>query len=160
LIVLARDGGGSDRSLGFVRVYSRGRPRIRYRLREPEWRTLEDGLRAAARLHFAAGALEAASLHNDATAWRDERDVVNARFTRGPNRMTLFSAHVNGTCRMAADAARGPCTPEGQLRGAPGIFVVDGSLLPTAPGVNPHATILAISSLVAERIAAARTVPQ
>ena len=34
------------------------------------------------------------------------------------------------------------------------VFIADGSLLPTAPGVNPQATIMALSTIVAERIAA------
>jgi choline dehydrogenase-like flavoprotein len=36
----------------------------------------------------------------------------------------------------------------------PGIFIADGSALPTAPGVNPQATIMALASLVAERVRA------
>jgi choline dehydrogenase-like flavoprotein len=30
--------------------------------------------------------------------------------------------------------------------------VVDGSILPTAPGVNPQETIMALSTVIAERI--------
>jgi choline dehydrogenase-like flavoprotein len=152
LIVLVRDGAGTDRSQGEVRLGRRGAVRIRYRLRTAEWRTLEDGMRAAARLHLAAGANEAWSLHNDVAPLRSEDDVASARFRRGPNRLALFSAHVNGTCRMSGDAARGACTPAGALRGAPGIYVADGSLFPTAPGVNPQATIMALASLVARGI--------
>jgi choline dehydrogenase-like flavoprotein len=36
------------------------------------------------------------------------------------------------------------------------VFVADGSLLPTAPGVNPQETIMVLASVVAERISARR----
>ena len=154
LIALVRDGAGGDRSQGRVSVARDGRIRIRYRMREPEWRTLDEAVRAAARLHLAAGAREAVSLHTDAVPMRSEAEVAAAMLRRGANRLALFSAHVNGTCRMSGSVALGPCTPEGELRGAPGVYVADGSLFPTAPGVNPQATIMALASLVARGIAA------
>jgi choline dehydrogenase-like flavoprotein len=152
LIVLVRDGGGDPRSQGSVRARRRGGVSIRYRLRQAEWRALDDGVRAALRLHLAAGAAEAFSLHSPVRTVRTEGDVAAARFTAGANRVSLFSAHVNGTCRMGGDAARHACTPEGAVRGAPDVYVADGSLLPTAPGVNPQATIMALASLVADRV--------
>jgi len=36
------------------------------------------------------------------------------------------------------------------------VFVADGSLLPTALGVNPQETIMALATIVAERISARR----
>jgi choline dehydrogenase-like flavoprotein len=36
------------------------------------------------------------------------------------------------------------------------VFIADGSLLPTAPGVNPQETIMALSTVIAERVAAQR----
>jgi choline dehydrogenase-like flavoprotein len=39
------------------------------------------------------------------------------------------------------------------LRQLPGAYVADGSLLPTAPGVNPMITIIAMARRVARGIA-------
>ncbi len=69
-----------------------------------------------------------------------------------PNRCGLFSAHVNGTCRIGRDPLRGGATPEGERWGQPGVWIVDGSLLPTGVGANPQETILALGSWVVERI--------
>ena len=43
--------------------------------------------------------------------------------------------------------------PDGQVHGRKGVYVLDGSLLPTAPGVNPQETIMALSLVLARRLA-------
>jgi hypothetical protein len=75
-IVLARDGADRGRSNGDVRVDRRGRVRIRYELAEPDARTLRNGLAAAARLHLAAGAAEALTIHEPGIIVRNERDIA------------------------------------------------------------------------------------
>ena len=153
LITLVRDGADRQRSAGDVRVDRAGRPRIRYRLGEAERRTLMRATQAAARLHHACGAEHALTLHVDAKPLRCERDIDMLALQRfGPNHISLFSAHVNGTCRMGHDPQTSGATPEGERHGVPGLWVADGSLFPTAPGVNPQLAIMAIASLVAERI--------
>jgi choline dehydrogenase-like flavoprotein len=43
----------------------------------------------------------------------------------------------------------------GQRHGVRGLYVADGSLLPTGLGVNPQATIMAMATMVADRMVAA-----
>jgi choline dehydrogenase-like flavoprotein len=71
-----------------------------------------------------------------------------------PNEVTMFSAHVNGTCRMGRDARHAGVQPNGERFGMRGLYVVDGSILPTAPGVNPQETIYALATVLAERMLA------
>ncbi|HEX6132815.1 MAG TPA: GMC family oxidoreductase N-terminal domain-containing protein [Longimicrobiales bacterium] len=153
LILLVRDGADRGRSAGNVRVDRNGRVRIRYRLANADRSTLVRAVQAGARLALRTGAREVVTLHAGGGAVRSERDV-DALATRsyGPNRVALFSAHVNGTCRMGADARESGCTPEGERHGVPGLYVADGSLFPTSPGVNPQTTIMALSSLIADGI--------
>lgn len=111
-------------------------------------------LEAAARLHFACGAQEVRTLHTTPLRLTSERDLPRLRSARyAPNDLALFSAHVNGTCRMGTDPATSGATPEGERHGTRGVYVCDGSLLPTAPGVNPQETIMALATVVAEGIA-------
>ena len=70
----------------------------------------------------------------------------------GPNRIGLFSAHVNGTCRMGTDPSTSGATPEGERHGVRGLYISDGSLLPTSLGVNPQETIMAVATVLAERM--------
>lgn len=151
-IVLVRDGSGTERSMGSVSLDRRGRVRVAYRLTPADRDNLRDGIEAAARLHLAAGARETISLHSPVLRAVDESGLRAMRAAPvTPNRVGLFSAHVNGTCRLGVNPATSGCSPSGERHGVRGLYVMDGSLLPTAPGVNPQWTIMAMASLLAER---------
>jgi choline dehydrogenase-like flavoprotein len=153
LIVLVRDGAERRRSSGDVRVDRAGRVRIRYRLGAADRRRLVQGVQAGVRLSLAAGASHAFTLHTAVTPVRTDADIdALALRSWGPNQIGMFSAHVNGTCRMGTDPRESGCTPEGERHGVRGLYVADGSLFPTAPGVNPQAAIMALASLVSDRI--------
>ena len=150
-LVLVRD--GADGSTGEVTLRADGSPRLRYRPGPMDTENLVDGMASAARLHFAAGAQEVFTLHSRPLRLRGPAEVTSIREAGwSPNRCGLFSAHVNGTCRIGRDPLRGGATPEGERWGQPGIWVVDGSLLPTGVGANPQETILALGGWVVERI--------
>src|SRR5690606_32408225 len=58
--------------------------------------------------------------------------------------------HPAGTCRMGApDDPMAVCDPRLRLRGVEGVRIVDASVFPAMPTVNPVVTVL----LVAERAA-------
>ena len=153
LIVLVRDGAEPNRSDGGVTVSRGGRVRIRYDVSPSTARMLRDGTAAAARVHLAAGAREVQTLHSPAVRLRTEADIASVLAAPcGHNQINLFSAHVNGTCRIGSSPQTSGCTPEFERHGAPGIYVADGSLLPTAPGVNPQLTIMAVADVVVDRL--------
>jgi choline dehydrogenase-like flavoprotein len=157
LIALVRDGADLDTSSGEVSAARSGRVHIRYRLGPRDSRHLVEAVAAGARLHLAAGARDVRTLHSSPLVLKSESDLESvAKRPVGPNDIALFSAHVNGTCRMGVERTTSGTDPHGERHGAPGVFVADGSLLPTAPGVNPQETIMALASIVATRIAARR----
>lgn len=157
LIVLVRDGAERGHSDGEVRARKDGSLSIRYRLNPRDARQLETGMVAAARLHFAAGAREVSSTHARPVVLRSPDGIDRLRgLPLGPNQVTLSTAHVNGTCRLGSDRRTAGADPHGEVYYAPGVFVADGSLLPTALGVNPQETIMALATIVAERIAQRR----
>ena len=63
-----------------------------------------------------------------------------------------------GTVRAGADPASHPCDPDGRVRtdprGAvhPGLYVADASLFPTAAGVNPMLTVMAVAERTARAV--------
>ncbi len=52
-------------------------------------------------------------------------------------------SHAVGSCRFGDDPAHAPLDPYCRLHGVDNLFVVDGSFMPTAGGVNPSLTIAA-----------------
>lgn len=154
LIALTRDGAERRVSNGRVRVDRRGRTSIQYRLGAEDQRRVRASLAAAAELHFAAGATDVATMHTTPVVMRTRREVSQLETAPlDPNRIALFSAHVNGTCRMGIDPNQSGTTPEGERHGVRGLYIADGSLLPTALGVNPQETIMAVTTVLAERMA-------
>ncbi|AKQ66184.1 Cholesterol oxidase [Myxococcus hansupus] len=55
------------------------------------------------------------------------------------------SVHNLGGCAMAEEPAYGVLTPEGEVHGHPGLYVLDGAALPASTGVNPSSTIAAVA---------------
>ena len=104
-------------------------------------------------MQLAAGASEVHTLHSRPVIVRHERDLteIGARSVEA-NRVTLFSAHVNGTARIGTDPATSGVSPDGERHGVRGVYVFDGSMLPTGVGVNPQETIMALSSVLTERL--------
>ncbi|KAJ2892020.1 long chain fatty alcohol oxidase [Zalerion maritima] len=76
------------------------------------------------------------------------KEVGNA-----PPLASLLSAHQMGTCRMSSTEADGAVDPQGRVWGTRGLYVADASVFPSASGVNPMATTLAISHCIAKGIA-------
>ena len=57
-----------------------------------------------------------------------------------------------GTCRMGSRQETSVANLRGELWDLPGCYVADASLFPTAVGVNPQVTIMALATRVAERL--------
>lgn len=53
---------------------------------------------------------------------------------------------------MAPTPEQGVVDLEGRVHGHPGLYVVDGSIVPANPGVNPSLTITAMAEYVMSRI--------
>jgi choline dehydrogenase-like flavoprotein len=154
-----------DRQGGRVVIDRQGRPVIHYTVGSLERRLLQLGLATAVRIHFAAGAEEINTLHvHDHSFRRSHTGRVDdierhcrelADLPVHGNHCGVFSAHQMGTARMGADPKLSVCDDQGAVRGVQGLHVADGSLFPASAGVNPMITIMALASVVADRIAQA-----
>lgn len=82
-------------------------------------------------------------------AWLDE--VEKKGF---PSPESVFvSAHQMGTCRMSAASKDGVVDPKGRVWGTQGLYVTDASVFPSASGVNPMVTNMAIADWISTEIA-------
>jgi cholesterol oxidase len=67
---------------------------------------------------------------------------------------TGITAHILGGCPMGNDAAEGVVGLDCQVHNYPGLFVVDGSIVPANPGINPSLTITALAEYAMSKIPA------
>lgn len=64
--------------------------------------------------------------------------------------------HPLGTCRMAASAEHGVVGPDYKVFGWDGLYVCDGSVIPSSLGVNPQVTIMAFATRLAFQLLGTR----
>jgi cholesterol oxidase len=78
---------------------------------------------------------------------------LNGRFLEVPPRFLAraFTVHPLGGCPMGRNEQEGVVDSFGAVFGCPGLFVVDGSILPGAAGINPSLTIAALANRAADR---------
>jgi len=157
LLVLTRDG-VSRKSSGEVRWrrgmnFQGGRfsikplPSIRYKLDPLDKEHMLFGLRKTIELHLDSGAKAVYPTHSIFTEITKKNQIDDfMRLPMGTNQINVFSAHPTGTTRMGTDPVETVVSPSMELHSNPGIFVMDGSVLPTASGVNPMETILSVVS--------------
>jgi choline dehydrogenase-like flavoprotein len=174
LIAIARDRGEGTVSLD-------GRDDVAYRIAPDDALRLAEGLAGAARIALAAGATRVSTLYRDRYELTAEEatpkalDAFEAELRRRAERrvpLSLFSAHQMGTARMGATAGDGSAgaeqahagqagviDPDGRVYGVDGLLVADASAFPTASGVNPMLTVMALAHRATSALLARARVP-
>ena len=142
-----------DRSEGRVGRAANGALRLSYRLRPEEAADLQFGIARAAEIHFAAGATEVYPNVGRVSVIPRGRLAEFESMRLRPGDLRLEAFHPMSTARMGADPGESATAPDGSVRGVDGLYVCDGSLLPTSVGVNPMMTIIACSARVARDLA-------
>jgi choline dehydrogenase-like flavoprotein len=127
------------------RVFGSRAPIVSYRLAKADERRLAVAIEAMARVMLAAGASDV-ELGGGAPAVRSEAELEAAMQQLNVRRLRLAGFHPSGTAAAGSDPARHPVDPEGRLRGVEGVWVADGSILPSCPGVNPQVSIMAMAA--------------
>ena len=82
-----------------------------------------------------------------------EQDGLGTHLSWVGGQPTL-TAHPLSSCRIGDDPATSALTTDHELRGSPGLFVTDGSAVPTSLTVNPSLTIAALAERASVAIAA------
>jgi cholesterol oxidase len=62
------------------------------------------------------------------------------------------TAHILGGAPIGADAAHGVVDERFEIHAYPGLFIVDGSVVPANPGVNPSLTIAALAEYAMSQV--------
>jgi choline dehydrogenase-like flavoprotein len=158
-IVLTRDTGE-----GTVTLDRHGEPVITYWPNATDRQHLVRGMQEVARIIFAGGGVRASTLHTPPLILESEGRkpgaVTSAQLNaylaemehRGlvVNRVGMGTAHQMGTCRLGASPATSVADPTGEVHGVRGLYIADASGFPTASGVNPMLSTMALSRWVAQ----------
>lgn len=134
------------------RVLGSRRPLVSYGLSGEDGRRLVTAVGAMARVMLAAGAREV-ELGGGAPPVHSEAEIEAALGSVDVRRLRLAAFHPTGTAAAGSDPGRHPVDPEGRLRGVDGVWVADGSTLPSCPGVNPQISIMALAAGAGEAAA-------
>lgn len=140
-----------DHGAGSVRRGADGLPLVTWELDDPVDRSVVRRCHVElARLLHAAGAREIFTFLPADPRWREGEDFdafLDRLATLAPPDIHTFSAHQSGTCATGTVV-----DGHGRVRGVSGVYIVDASALPTAPGVNPMISIEAFASKTATHI--------
>jgi GMC oxidoreductase len=156
-----------------------GYPRIDYTISAFDRKHILEGLIACAKIAYVSGAKEFHTSYRDMPPFirssksyignidPSENDGINdpefqswiQQFRKKSPLVaelaTGASAHQMGTCRMANSPKKGVVDPDGQVWGTDGLYVADASVFPSASGVNPMVTNMAITDWTSQKLAKA-----
>jgi choline dehydrogenase-like flavoprotein len=112
------------------------------------------GARLLAEMHFAMGAEQVFLPFSNLPSVRSVDELKRIEVTQTKrSTLELFTVHMMGTASMGSDPRRSVIDLSGQIWDLPGCYVADASIFPTAIGVNPQVTIMAMATRIAERLA-------
>jgi choline dehydrogenase-like flavoprotein len=142
-----------DTSRGSVREVM-GQPMIQYWLQDKDVAHIKRGVDVLAQVFFASGAKRVHTPIAGFDVLESGDDLAKLRRANvRPWDLDLSAYHPLGTARMGTDAASSVVDANHEMHDVPGLYVVDGSAVPTALGVNPQVTIMAMATRAAEKIA-------
>jgi choline dehydrogenase-like flavoprotein len=146
-----------DSTTGTVGRSLLGFPVVRYDITALDHRRFLRGVRLLAEMHFALGAEKVLLPFATLPELKSSADLARIDEHSVPKEaLELFTVHLMGTARMGKSRKDSVVGPTGELWDLPGCYVADASLFPTAIGVNPQITIMALATRVAWRLELAR----
>ena len=143
-----------DSTTGRVIRNPLGGPIVRYNLTDYDHQRFKIGVRRLATMYFELGASKVMlPFHNfhQATSIDDLKKIEETQTSL--KTLAPFTVHLMGSARMGSDPKSSAVNLQGELWNLPNCYVADASLFPTAIGVNPQVTIMALASQIAQNIA-------
>ncbi|MEQ1701588.1 MAG: GMC family oxidoreductase N-terminal domain-containing protein, partial [Ilumatobacteraceae bacterium] len=152
-------------SVYYAAITSEGRGRVRSfpRMKDPvvtygltirDRELLRSGLARLALLMLEAGAVEVYPSFKGAPSVKNRRDLATMQKAFSATKATVMTVHLCSTVPMGEKAGQTGADSFGLVHGCSNIYVNDASLLPTAPGVNPQASVMAFAIRNARRFVA------
>ena len=143
------EGSGSVKNLPLFKD-----PLVTYHLTHRDKNNLGQGLKKLCELLISAGAsslypsIKGGPIINNANDINQLPGIIN------PANSSLMTVHLFSSCPIGERKDRCVADSYGKVYGHEGLFISDASMLPSAPGVNPQGTIMALAHRNIEKIIA------
>ncbi|KYQ92076.1 glucose-methanol-choline oxidoreductase [Tieghemostelium lacteum] len=133
-------------------------PKIIYKLSEKDWKNMMPGIESSIRALHSTGAVKILLPCPGLPVFQSSHDDINQYIQTikslkyKPNGCSIVSAHQMGSCRMGSSRSNSVVNEQGESWDLKRLFISDGSVFPSALGVNPMLTIYATSYIIAKNI--------
>ena len=145
-----------DDSVGKIIKTFGDNPKVLYELTDDTIDDMARGMAILARMWFEAGADYVISSHSDVPEIRSEQEIprLEKAIHDNPDGLRVGSAHPQGGNKIGDDPEKAVVNSDCKVFGFKNLYVCDASVFPTALGVNPQLTVMALASLTADKISA------
>jgi len=155
-IALSVDGLHPDDDGGTVSLRSDGRIQVDYPVRPFLVESMRNAHSELTKLQFAGGASVASTVHRAPIVMGDVSEIGKLDGGKyGALEHTIFSAHQMGGCSMGVDPTTSVVNNQLRHHRVENLYVVDGSVFPSALGVNPSESIYGLAHWATDNVASA-----
>lgn len=143
-----------DEPVGNVTISYNGHPKVVYNLAPKTIDDMARGMAILAKMWFSIGAKSVITSHRDIPEIRTKADIPLLRdaVRNNPNGLMIGSAHPQGGNKMGSNVDVCVVDSDCKVYGFENLFVCDASVFPTALGVNPQLTVMALAAMTANKI--------
>ena len=143
-----------DDSVGKIVMSYSGNPKVIYNLSDQTIEDMARGMGVLARMWFSIGAKSVITSHRDVPEIGTKADIPKLKdaVRENPNNLMLGSAHPQGGNRMGEDENECVVDSDCRVHGFDNLYVCDASVFPTALGVNPQLTVMALATITADKL--------
>ncbi len=128
-------------------------PFVKYALTKQDFKNLQQGILYTAQVLFHAGANLIFPDIAEHSGWTHiDQAITDLQTPIKPANFNPMSIHLMASCRPGGSAETSATDPNGKVWGFDNIYICDASQIPTALGVNPQASVMAISEHHTQRI--------
>lgn len=120
-------------------------PLVKFNFSDVDLRNLSKGLKKMCEMLLKAGAKNIYPSIKDFGVIKGEEDLDRIPDILSRRKTSLMTIHLFSSCPMGEDRAICPVDSYGKIFDHNNLYINDGSILPTATGVNPQGTIMAIA---------------
>lgn len=143
-----------DEPVGIVTISYNGNPKVVYNLAPKTIDDMARGMAILAKMWFSIGAKSVVTSQRDMPELRTKADIpmLKDAVRNNPDGLMIGSAHPQGGNKMGSNREECVVDSDCKVYGFENLYVCDASVFPTALGVNPQLTVMALATITANKI--------